>query len=117
MSAEGSRPRRVAESIRRELAPLLDEMARDAHLGLISITEVEVSPDLRHAVVRVTQVGAPEEVDLLGLLGGQRGRLRQHLGRVLRLRHVPDLRFLMDESLKRQARVDALLRGRDGSDP
>lgn len=111
MATEGARPRRVGESIRRELAPLLDDIARDKRLGLVSITSVDVSPDLRQATVHVTSLGDVDQRDLFDVLTEARPRLRHHLARVLKLRLVPELRFRADDSLERQARVSALLRG------
>ncbi|MCC7413086.1 MAG: 30S ribosome-binding factor RbfA [Gammaproteobacteria bacterium] len=109
MPSEFSRTERVAQAVRRELAPLLQRIAADRHLGLVSITAVEVTPDLRLAKVYVTRLGAGDDAELMRVLGEQGGRCRSQLARTLRLRYVPRLSFHHDDSLRRAARLAELL--------
>jgi len=110
MPSEFSRTARVSEQLRRELAPLVQRLAGDAHLGLVSITAVDVSPDLKHAQVYVSQLGAEDRrEELMDLLGQASGRMRGRLGRVLRLRRVPQVQFRFDASVVQAARLCALI--------
>ena len=76
---------------------------------MVSVTKVGVEPDLSRAVVHVSVL--PEEVGELTLRGLRHaaGRIRSELGRGTRLRHVPRLSFRLDESIKKQARLEAAL--------
>ena len=85
-SNPSSRPRRVGEAIRRELAPPLQRIASDFGLGMVTLTSVDVSSDLRNAKLFVTQIGAPvTHADLIGVLSEMAGELRNHLAHNLRL--------------------------------
>ena len=97
--------------IREELAELLRREMRDPRLGaLISITEVETTPDLATARVYFSVLGSDEETaEALRALRHAAGYLRRELGTRLRLRHTPALDFRLDPSLARGARVLELL--------
>ena len=111
-SSEFSRTRRVAEQLKRELALLLQRETKDAHLGLVTISAVEVSPDLRHAKVFVTVLGAEEgEASVVRALNENAAALRHELASLVRLRCMPQLRFEFDESVERGARLSSLLDG------
>jgi ribosome-binding factor A len=104
---------RVAAAVREEVALFLADRARDPRiLGMVTVTGVDVTRDLRHAKVHVSILGAPEdrEATLEGLesLGGH---LRSHLGKTLRLRVAPEVTFKLDESIARAARIHQLLHG------
>ena len=109
-SSPSSRPRRVGEAIRRELAQPLQRIASDLDLGMVTLTAVDVSPDLRNAKLFVTQIGAEvSHEELIAVLNEAGGELRNHLAHNLRLRTVPRLSFQFDESVERGARLSALL--------
>jgi ribosome-binding factor A len=114
---DGSRRRKVAELIRRELAPALQAIGRDAGAGMLSLTAVDVSPDLRQARIAVTHLGGvlsgPEVLERLRL---EAGALRNQLAHSLSLRTVPRLSFELDDSLVKGARLSALLKGTDVGD-
>ena len=106
------RPERVGQLMRRELAELVANELRDPRLSaMVSVTDVEVTSDLSFARVFVS-VLADEHGTARALDGLSRaaGYLRRALGPRLGLREVPELRFLLDTSLERGARVDELLR-------
>jgi ribosome-binding factor A len=105
-----SRPRRVGEAIRRDLAQPLQRIASDFGLGMVTLTAVDVSPDLRNAKLYVTQIGADvSHAKLIAILSEMGGELRNHLAHGLRLRTVPRLSFHFDESIERGARLSALI--------
>jgi ribosome-binding factor A len=111
MPSENRRPDRVAEAIRAEVATFLTEEAKDPRLvGLVTVTAVEVTRDLRHAKVFVSILGSDDErkATLAGL-ESLAGHLRSRLGRVLRLRSAPGIVFVLDPSVGRAARIESLL--------
>ena len=105
------RPERVAELLHRELSTLLSRELSDPRLAGVTITDCEVSRDLKHAKVFVStlQGGEARDAALLTLKRAS-GTLRRRLAPRLGLREVPSLRFQFDDSLERGARVDELLR-------
>lgn len=111
------RPERVADVLRDVLARLVREELRDPRVGFVTITEVKVSPDLRHARVYVSRLGDPAERDAsVSALNAATAFLRREIARRARLRRTPDLLFVEDEALASGFRVDDLLDGirRDG---
>lgn len=111
MPSVNRRPDRVAEAIRTEVATFLAEEAKDPRLvGLVTVTAVEVTRDLRHAKVFVSVMGTDDEREAtLAGLESLAGHLRSRLGRVLRLRSAPEIVFTPDLSIGRAARIESLL--------
>ena len=106
------RPERVAQLMRREVADVLANKLRDPRLShWVSVTDVVVSDDLSFAKVFVSILPQGEErARTLEALGGAAGFVRRELAPRLGLREVPELRFMLDSSIERGARVDELLR-------
>src|SRR5262245_4537467 len=105
------RTEKVADLVRRELADILQNKLRDPRVGFVSITGVEVSPDLSLATVYLSsRAGMAERGPMLKALVHATPFLRHELAPRLRLREMPDLRFVYDESIERGARVEELLR-------
>ena len=101
---------RVNDQIREELSRLLRRGLRSGRLGFVTITEVKAAPDLRSARVYVSVFGSDgERAESLRALGAAAGWLRGELGRALRLRTIPELRFVEDRSLETGSRIDSLL--------
>ena len=103
---------RVGEALRHALAELLtrngvrDPALADANL---TISEVRISADLRHAVVFVTELGGELRPERLEALGRAAPLLRGEVARRLRLKYAPDLEFRADPSFAEAARIEALL--------
>ena len=117
MPSSSRRSDRLAEAIRTEVATFLGGGAKDPRIvGFVTVTGVETTRDMRHAVVFVSVLGtASEREATLAGLASLAGHLRGQLGRVLHLRLAPALEFRIDESVQRAARIDALLNQvRDG---
>jgi len=105
------RTERVADLIRRELSDLFMNKMRDPRMGFVSITDVEVSPDLGHAVVFLSSLdGAEKRIEIVKVLSNAAPFLRRELAPRLGLREVPTLRFVYDESIERGARIEDILR-------
>jgi ribosome-binding factor A len=105
------RVERVGNLIRDEISILLRREVKDPRLdSLVSINEVSVSPDMRHAKVYVSSLG-PDEVrkETLSGLAAASGFLRNQLARNLRLRRIPELSFEWDESMEHGARILQLI--------
>ncbi len=117
MSHEFARHDRVAGLLRRELATLIWREIKDPRLGPVSVTDVEVAPDLRLARVYVASSEPGSMPESLKVLARASGYLRGLLGKRLRLRTVPELKFYHDDSIERGARIDELLRQLPPKDP
>jgi ribosome-binding factor A len=106
-----SRAERLAEVIRTEVSEIIQRELRDPRIGFISITDVEVSGDLRHAKIFVSVLGDAEakRQTMVGLEHA-RGHIRSVLGARLAVRFVPEVAFRLDDSIERGARVSTLLR-------
>ncbi|MFQ5911641.1 MAG: 30S ribosome-binding factor RbfA [Nitrospinota bacterium] len=101
---------RVSDQVRRELAEILRTEVKDPRIGLVSLTAVDVTPDLRQAKVFVSVYGTPDEqTSSLAGLQSASGFVRTLLGRRLRLKRTPELLFLLDDSIARGARIHAAL--------
>ena len=106
----GRRPQRVAEAIREAVAGFLTAEARDPRIGLVTVTGVKVTPDLRRAVVAVMVHGDDEaKVQSSRALAHAAGAMRRVIGDRLRLKSVPEVVFELDHELERAARIDKLL--------
>lgn len=94
-----------------ELSELLRREVHDPGIGFVTLTHVQVTPDLQHASVYYTVLGQPSTRKQTGrALERAAPFLRRQIGRRLRLRRVPEIRFVYDESIEGQDRVEQLLR-------
>jgi ribosome-binding factor A len=108
--ATNRRPDRVAEAIREEVARFLNEKAKDPRItGMVTVTAVEVTRDLRTAKVFVSVLGDADREKTFEGLDSLAGHLRSRIGKTLGLRSAPEILFRHDESVARAARIDALL--------
>lgn len=104
------RAQRMREGLKREISEILRTM-KDPRVGFVSITDVEVSRDLRHVKAFVSIFGDDKEKnDTLTALVHAQGFVRTELGKRIRLRHTPEIVFRLDESIARGARINELLR-------
>ncbi|HUT74858.1 MAG TPA: 30S ribosome-binding factor RbfA [Armatimonadota bacterium] len=104
------RQERAARLLREEISRIIGRGLKDPRIGMVSITDVEVTPDLRRARVFVSVFGSDDEARAtLEVLERATGFVRREIGRHLRLRYVPDLEFRHDVSLAHGARIYQLL--------
>jgi ribosome-binding factor A len=102
---------RVSEAVREELAELIGFELDDPRLADVDVTEVHVSPDSRHASVKVSLRGNEHaQNQALAALDHAGSYLRRELASRLQLRHVPELHFERDKNPDVESRVDFLLR-------
>ena len=109
--SQGSRSSRVADQLRAELAQLLVREVRDPGIGFVTLTRVQVSPDLQSARVYYTSLGdEARRRDTARAIDRAAPFLRRQIGSRLRLRRVPELMFIYDDSIAGQDRIEQLLR-------
>jgi len=108
--SQGSRPDRVADQLRTELGLLLGREVHDPGIGFVTLTRVQVSADLQQARVFYTVLGDEKARSTSGrALERAAPFLRRQIGSRLRLRRVPELKWIYDESIAGQDRIEQLL--------
>lgn len=104
------RIKRVNEACKEALGEILQEEVKDPRIGFVTITEVEVTSDLRSAKVWISVLGSEEEAEeALKGLNKARGFLRKELGLRVRLRYTPELRIFLDRGAQVSERVQEIL--------
>jgi ribosome-binding factor A len=118
------RPRiaRLRELFKEETSLIVRRKMRDPRIGFVSVTDVELSPDLRHARIFVSVYGdADAKAKTMEALASAAGFVRTELAHRIRLRRMPEVDFRLDESIEHGDRVNRLLRQvageREGRDP
>lgn len=101
---------RINEEVQRELAALIPTVKDPRVTGMISVTAVDVTPDLKFAKVYISVLDKGDSDQVLKGLKSAAGWLRRELGRALNLRHTPELTFFQDDSMAKGARVLEMLR-------
>ena len=120
-----SRKDRVSEQIRRELAELIRSELKDPRVGMISLTDVEVTADYAHAKVYFSTLAGSENLaEVMTGLQKASGFLRRELGKRISIHMTPQLHFVFDQSLERGADLSKLIQkavaiseSTDSSDP
>ncbi len=108
----GDRMRRVNEALREVLSLQIAQGLKDPRVGFVTVTAVETSPDLSHARVYVSVLGSAEErASTLEGLASSQGFLQGVIGRELRMKRTPTLRFEHDDSVDHGFRIAELLEG------
>ena len=101
---------RINEEIQRELAALIPTVKDPRVTGMISVTGVETTSDLRYAKVHVSMLDKSSAAQVVKGLKSAAGYLRRELGRALQLRYTPELSFVQDDSIVKGAHILELLR-------
>ena len=122
MAKEFSRSSRVSEQIHRELSELIRLELKDprlaAKIALVTLTDVEVTPDYAHAkVFYTTLTGEKDREEIDRGLKHSAGFLRRELGKRIRIHHLPELHFVYDASVERGTQLSALIDQAVKSDP
>ena len=108
--ADVARARRLAERIKVLVAESLDRVIKDPDLGLVTITDVRVTPDLAHASVFYSVYGSADDITRSGeIIARNTGRIRGEVGRHLQIRVTPTLEFSLDEVPTTAAHLSELL--------
>ena len=108
---QGSRPDRVADQIRSEIATLLARDVHDPGVGFVTLTRVQVTPDLQMARISYTTLG-DEKARAASAKALERAApfLRRQIGQRLRLKRTPELKFLYDDAVAGQDRIEQILK-------
>ena len=103
---------RINEEIQRELSDQLRRLKdpRVSQVGMVSVTRVDTTGDLRYARVYISVLDKAQEKDVLKGLKSAAGFLRRELGRTLQLRYTPELQFIADDSIAHGAHILEVLR-------
>jgi ribosome-binding factor A len=109
MSETGIRPRRVAELVQAELSRLLIIEFQDPSSGFLTVTRVEMTPDLRSARVYLSVFGTADPRDLLARIEKGKGHIRRTLASRVKLKYNPELFFALDPGPEHQERIDRLI--------
>jgi ribosome-binding factor A len=109
MPREFLRSDRMAEQLRRELAEIVRDEIKDPRLGFVSFTEVRMSRDLSHAVIYCSLLNSEKQQEAIDVLNRAVGFIRKEVGRRIRARIVPTLKFTIDESVTRGVEMDDLI--------
>ncbi len=110
MPKEFSRSRRVGELVQRELAGIIQRHSDSIQYGMITISAIDISPDIKNAKIFFTCLeNNPEITDVEELLNNYAGQFRHELSKSLSLRVIPKLRFEFDHSLERANRLSELI--------
>lgn len=111
MPREFSRTLRINAQLQRELSSLIREQLTDPRVALVTVTQVSVSPDMRNARISISQLGSDAELKAAAkALNGAASLLRRAIGKSLKLRYVPMLRFFADEALREGDRIGSMIR-------
>jgi ribosome-binding factor A len=104
------RTERLAELIRRELGKILTSGLGDPRIGFVTLTRVEVSPDMELAKIYLSVMDSPanERTTLQGLNSAKK-RIRGELGDCLKLRRMPEIAFFVDHGVKQSIRISSIL--------
>lgn len=109
--ADVARARRLAVRIRELVASAIERQVKDPRLGMVTVTDARLTPDLREATVFYTVYGDEgARADSAAALESAKGVLRSTVGRALGLRHTPSLAFVLDALPENAAHIDDLIR-------
>jgi len=110
MSITGRRPERMGHEIRIVLAELISRQLKDPRIGFVTVTRVELTPDLHHARIYVSALGSQEEQESsIEGLASAAGYLRREIVHRLDLRRAPELSFILDHGAEAAERIEMLL--------
>lgn len=101
---------RINEEIQRELASLIPNVKDPRVTGMISVTAVDTTPDLRYAKIYISVLDKSDSSQVLKGLKSASGWLRRELGHTLQLRYTPELTFVRDDSIDKGAHILDMLR-------
>lgn len=104
------RTQRLNILLREEIADLVMRKVKDPRLGFVTITDVEISSDLKTAKVFISIMN-DDDIDInMEILNSAKGFIRSELSKRVRLKYIPSLEFKIDKSIRHGGRIDELLR-------
>lgn len=109
MPKEYPRSQRVGDQLQRELAQLIQREVKDPRVHMVSVTAVDVSKDLAHARVYITSLKDEQHDAAVEALNHAAGFLRHELGKALRMRSIPALKFYYDKTVEHGMHMNDLI--------
>jgi ribosome-binding factor A len=105
-----ARSERVAQAIKKEVSIILHDKLKDPRLGFVTITKIEMTPDLREALIYYSVLGKEEDYKRTKeALDSALGFIRHLIAQVVKLRFAPQIRFRQDRSLEYSVRIQEIL--------
>ena len=105
------RTEKVAEEIKHQLANILTRDLAELHLGLVTVTRVRISKDLKNAKIYLSFIGNKEPAEAcVEKVNNRKKQIRMHLGQNMHIRFVPDLDFYFDDTIEYASRIDEIIR-------
>lgn len=102
---------RVSENVREALAEIMEFELKDPRIELVTVTSVDISPDLKHAKIYLSILGDEDKkAETLSVLNSARGFFRAQLGKKIRLKSIPELQFFEDKSIEEGRKIDELIK-------
>ena len=109
--ADKNRMNRIDEQIKEEVSKIISQEIQDPHFtGMVSVTKVKTTPDLRYSRVYVSMIGCKSQKENLTILKKSSGYIRTLLAKRINLRITPELVFEFDESIEYGSRIDKILK-------
>ena len=106
-----NRMEKVNEELKKELSIIIDTDLKNPHItGIISVTKVKTSPDLKYARVYISLLNCKNVKETLDGLKSASGFMRSEIARRINLRYTPELRFEIDDSMEYGAKIDSILK-------
>lgn len=107
---QSRRPQRLGLQIQQEISTMIFRDLKDRRIGFVTVTGIQMSPDLRHAKIFVSMMGSEEEKqESLAALNHASGWIRHELGQRIRMKYLPELVFLTDTSQDYGEHIDKLI--------
>ena len=105
------RTEKVAEEIKHQLAPIMSRELGELHLGLVTVTMVRISRDLKNAKVYLSFIGNKEPVETcIEKINNRKKHIRMHLGKNMHLKFVPELDFYFDDNIQYASRIEEIIK-------
>ncbi len=109
-----SRVKRVSETLKEVLSEIIQLDLKDPHVGFVTVTGVEMTPDLKQARVWVSVMGAEgkehDVEDTLKALNHAKGFIKGEVAKRVRLRYMPELTFMLDDTVSKSMRIEGILK-------
>ena len=111
MASNSNRMNKIDEELRKEISSIISMELKNPHLtGLISVTKVKTTPDLKYARVYVTMINEKSKKENLSILKKSSGYIRSAIAKKINLRNTKELIFEFDDSLEYGSRIDEILK-------
>ena len=112
------RTEKVAEEIKHQLASILSRDLSELHLGLVTVTGVRISKDLKNAKAYLSFLGNKEPADVcIEKVNSRKKQIRMHLGSQMHLKFVPEIDFYFDDNMVYASRIDEIIKEIHKDDP